>query len=91
MLNNLLLLSFLISAFSFEGDRVLDPFAGTASTGRIASELNRSAVLFEDNPSMYFKVGADGTVLYKHIAPLTMEIWEAEFVPRIAAARAKSG
>lgn len=35
-----------------------------------------------------FLIGADGTVLYKHIAPITMEIWDAEFVPRIAAARA---
>jgi cytochrome c biogenesis protein CcmG/thiol:disulfide interchange protein DsbE len=34
-----------------------------------------------------FLVAADGTVLYKHIAPLTMEIWRTEFVPRIAAAR----
>ncbi|MDJ0927959.1 MAG: DsbE family thiol:disulfide interchange protein [Gammaproteobacteria bacterium] len=30
-----------------------------------------------------FLIGPDGTVLYKHIAPLTMEIWETEFLPRI--------
>lgn len=36
-----------------------------------------------------FLVDADGIVLYKHIAPLTMQIWEAEFVPRIAAARGR--
>ena len=35
-----------------------------------------------------FLIDAGGNVLYKHIAPITMEIWEAEFVPRIAAARA---
>lgn len=32
-----------------------------------------------------FLIGPDGTVLYKHIAPLTMAIWEAEFLPRIRA------
>jgi cytochrome c biogenesis protein CcmG, thiol:disulfide interchange protein DsbE len=30
-----------------------------------------------------FLLAADGTVLYKHIAPLTREIWNREFVPRI--------
>ena len=30
-----------------------------------------------------FLVGPDGTVLYKHIAPLTRRVWEAEFLPRI--------
>jgi cytochrome c biogenesis protein CcmG/thiol:disulfide interchange protein DsbE len=28
-----------------------------------------------------FLVGADGTVMKKHIGPITMEIWEQEFVP----------
>jgi cytochrome c biogenesis protein CcmG/thiol:disulfide interchange protein DsbE len=35
-----------------------------------------------------FLIGPDGTVLYKHIAPMTMEIWTQEFMPRIEAARA---
>ena len=30
-----------------------------------------------------FLVGADGKVLYKHISPMTMEIWEKEFLPRL--------
>ena len=34
-----------------------------------------------------FLIGADGRVLYKHIAPLTAEVWQREFVPRIAAER----
>lgn len=38
-----------------------------------------------------FLIDADGTVLYKHIAPLTMEIWETDFVPRIVAARGTGG
>tara|TARA_B110000116_G_scaffold226122_1_gene206414 strand:- start:171 stop:725 length:555 start_codon:yes stop_codon:yes gene_type:complete len=32
-----------------------------------------------------FLLASDGTVLYKHIAPLTREIWTSEFVPRIIA------
>jgi cytochrome c biogenesis protein CcmG/thiol:disulfide interchange protein DsbE len=34
-----------------------------------------------------FLVDTHGRVLFKHIAPLTMEIWQQEFLPRIAAAR----
>lgn len=34
-----------------------------------------------------FLLDASGMVLYKHIAPLTRAIWEAEFVPRIDRAR----
>ena len=37
-----------------------------------------------------FLLDASGVVLYKHIAPLTREVWEAEFVPRIRAARGAS-
>jgi len=34
-----------------------------------------------------FLIGADGTVLHKHLSPLTPEIWERDFVPKIKAAR----
>jgi cytochrome c biogenesis protein CcmG/thiol:disulfide interchange protein DsbE len=35
-----------------------------------------------------FLIGPDGTVLFKHIAPMTMEVWTQEFLPRIQAANA---
>ncbi|GMW05864.1 MAG: hypothetical protein AMXMBFR8_06610 [Nevskiales bacterium] len=35
-----------------------------------------------------FLLDASGTILYKHIAPLTAEVWQKEFLPRIRAARA---
>ncbi len=35
-----------------------------------------------------FLIGPDGNVLFKHIAPMTMEIWNTEFLPRIQAAKA---
>ena len=38
-----------------------------------------------------FLVDANGIILYRHIAPLSMETWEAEFVPRIEQARGNSG
>jgi cytochrome c biogenesis protein CcmG, thiol:disulfide interchange protein DsbE len=34
-----------------------------------------------------FLVDAQGRVRIKHVGPLTMEIWQQEFLPRIAAAR----
>jgi cytochrome c biogenesis protein CcmG/thiol:disulfide interchange protein DsbE len=34
-----------------------------------------------------FLLAPDGTVLYKHLSPLTAEVWSTEFMPRIAAAR----
>jgi cytochrome c biogenesis protein CcmG/thiol:disulfide interchange protein DsbE len=34
-----------------------------------------------------FLVDGEGKVLYKHIAPMTLEVWQQEFLPRIAAAR----
>ena len=38
-----------------------------------------------------FLIGPDGTVLYKHIAPLTAEVWEREFLPRIRAGGGGAG
>jgi cytochrome c biogenesis protein CcmG, thiol:disulfide interchange protein DsbE len=38
-----------------------------------------------------FLIGPDGTVLHKHIAPMTLEVWRSEFLPRIAAARQSGG
>lgn len=34
-----------------------------------------------------FLIGADGKVLYKHVSPMTEQVWQREFVPRIEAAR----
>jgi cytochrome c biogenesis protein CcmG/thiol:disulfide interchange protein DsbE len=38
-----------------------------------------------------FLIGADGKVLYKHIAPMTLEVWAREFEPRIKASTAAPG
>ena len=34
-----------------------------------------------------FLLAPDGTVLYKHLSPLTREIWSRAFLPRLAAVR----
>ncbi|WP_136041312.1 MULTISPECIES: DNA-methyltransferase [unclassified Microbacterium] len=40
----------IVTASSRPGDRVLDLFAGSGTTGAVASELGRDAVLVDDNP-----------------------------------------
>lgn len=37
-----------------------------------------------------FLIDADGVILYRHISPITLDTWEAEFVPRIRAAQEAS-
>ena len=37
-----------------------------------------------------FLISPDGIILYKHFRPLTEEVWQREFEPRILAARGKS-
>lgn len=37
-------------------------------------------------PETYL-VGKDGKVLYKYISPMSQQVWDQEFVPRIAAAQ----
>jgi cytochrome c biogenesis protein CcmG/thiol:disulfide interchange protein DsbE len=34
-----------------------------------------------------FLIGADGTVLHKHLGPLTEQVWESDFQAKIEAAR----
>ena len=36
-----------------------------------------------------FLIDGRGNILFKHIAPMTMEVWQKEFLPRIAKARAR--
>jgi len=45
----------LIKLFSFYGDTVLDPFAGTGTTGRVAISLGRNAICIDQNP-LYYKM-----------------------------------
>jgi cytochrome c biogenesis protein CcmG/thiol:disulfide interchange protein DsbE len=60
-----------------------DPYEATAvdRDGRVAIDWGVYGA-----PETFLLDGT-GVVLYKHIAPLTPEVWEKEFVPRIRAAR----
>ena len=49
-----------ILAGSRLGDCVLDPFAGSGTTGKVALELGRKAILIELNPD-YVKLANDRT------------------------------
>ena len=62
-------------------DTLGDPYVATAvdATGNTAIDWGVYAA-----PET-FLVGRDGTVLYKHIAPLTPAVWTQEFLPRIEA------
>lgn len=64
-----------------------DPYAASAfdGEGRIAIDWGVYGA-----PET-FLVGADGKVIKKHIAPITVEIWEQEFVPLIRQARTAQG
>jgi len=43
----------LIRYYSFKGDLVLDPFAGSGTVGRVASELERRFLLIDNDPRYY--------------------------------------
>ena len=60
-----------------------DPYEAVAfdATGRVAIDWGVYGA-----PET-FLLDADGTVLYKHLSPLTQAVWEQEFLPRIRAAR----
>jgi len=38
-----------------------------------------------------FLIAPDGTILYRYISPMTMEVWETEFLARIADAGGETG
>jgi cytochrome c biogenesis protein CcmG/thiol:disulfide interchange protein DsbE len=66
-------------------DRLGDPYVATGVDGDGLVAIDWGVYGAPET----FLVDADGTVLYKHIAPLTMQVWQAEFMPRIAAARGR--
>ena len=64
-------------------ERLGDPYVASAydEDGRVGMDWGVYGA-----PETYL-VSADGIVLYKHIAPMTEDVWQREFVPRIAAQR----
>jgi cytochrome c biogenesis protein CcmG, thiol:disulfide interchange protein DsbE len=62
-------------------DQLGDPYVDTAfdPDGRVAIDWGVYGA-----PET-FLIGADGRVVYKHLAPLTLEIWEQDFLPQIRA------
>ena len=63
--------------------RLGDPYTATAfdEEGRVAIDWGVYGA-----PET-FLLAPDGTILYRHIAPITLEVWNNEFLSRIAAAK----
>jgi DNA modification methylase len=55
-----------IQYYSFKGDVVLDPFAGSGTVGEAASELGRRFVLFDNNPE-YVEMIREEIVSWKNV------------------------
>jgi len=64
-----------------------DPYTATAfdEEGRVAIDWGVYGA-----PET-FLIAPDGTILYRHISPLTMDVWETEFLARIADAGGETG
>ena len=70
-----------IRYYSFEGDVVLDPFAGSGTVGRVASEMNRKFVLIEKRRD-YFDTMARSLGSDMLVSPMDVDdlqyLWSAE-------------
>jgi len=79
----------LIKMFSFSGDTVLDPFAGSGTTLKVALELGRKAIGYEINPDFLqiikSKVGALNLKVYER--PERIQPDEVEYTPRVKNAK----
>ena len=78
----------LIRMFSFAGDTVLDPFAGTGTTGLAAMEAGRNSIMFEVEPR-YIEIcdarlsgaGVVGKVMVSRRSPAACVAEQASAVP----------
>ena len=61
----------LIKMFSFYGDTVLDPFAGSGTTLKVALQLGRKAVGYEVNPKFL-------NIIKDKVGPLNLKVVERE-------------
>ncbi len=79
----------LIKMFSFVGDTVLDPFAGSGTTLKVALELGRNAIGYEINPGFIQiireKVGSLNLNIYKRKEELPPK--EVFYTPKIKDAK----
>lgn len=79
----------LIKMFSFYGDTVLDPFAGSGTTLKVAIELGRKAVGYEINPEFVEiikrKVGSLNLTVIKRDNPVELE--DVDYTPMVKDAK----
>jgi site-specific DNA-methyltransferase (adenine-specific) len=72
--------SFFIKLFTKEDDKILDPFAGSGSTGIAAMNLNRNVVLIDNNPK-YINVMKERLIDYN---PIFHDITDADITKKSA-------
>jgi len=66
----------LVRYYSFKGDLVLDPFAGSGTVGRIASELGRRFLLIDNDPR-YYRVMKGDLQLVASMVRVDFEVHES--------------
>ncbi|MEQ3452211.1 site-specific DNA-methyltransferase [Enterococcus cecorum] len=57
----------IVKYYSFEGDVVLDPFAGSGTLGRVANKMNRIPVMSEMNKKYIELINKDEDIKYDNI------------------------
>lgn len=62
-----------IKYYSFEGDIVLDPFAGSGTVGAAAADMGRRFVLFDNNP-VYIEMMQQAATTWKNVK-LSSMMW----------------
>lgn len=53
-----------IRYYSYEGETVYDPFAGSGTVGRVAERMGRNWIMSELNPNYFEKIKAGGNFLF---------------------------
>lgn len=62
----------LIKMYSFVGDTVLDPFAGSGTTNKVAQELSRNSIGYEINPDFI-------PIIRDRINPIQAGLFDSEY------------
>ncbi len=79
----------LIKMFTFVGETVLDPFAGSGTTLKVAQQLKRNAIGYEINDKFLKiieeKISAENNLFYEN----SLEIIKRNFTPEIESIRYK--
>jgi len=57
----------IVKYYSYEGETIYDPFAGSGTTGEVCDALNRHWIMSEQNPNYFEKIKAGGAIFFPPI------------------------